>query len=135
MATGLVNNTTYYFKVAAINGVAAGEYSDASAGATPRPAPVVTVTQALAQCNLGSTLKIKGGSRLLKGPCLTNAGQAVTIKVKLKGKGKSAAKVKQTSTKIKVKAAGLPLKIVMKLSAPAVPGFTAYSGKVKYKAK
>jgi len=140
--TGLASGTAYYFKVAAINAVGTSEFSTASSAVTP-PAPPVTppstspVTQAqrLSKCTLASTLKKRGGTKLQKGACLTNAGQRVTISLKLKGKGKKSAKVKQSATKIKIKGKGDALKVILTLTAPAMPGFTAYSSKVTYKAK
>lgn len=141
-ATGLANGTPYYFRVATINGVGTSEYSVVSpatipAAATP-PAvipPSLIQPQTLAKCNLASGLKKRGRTKLQKGACLTNAGQRVIIKVTFRGKGKKKTKVKQSPTKIKVKAKGYPLKVILRLSAQSVPGFTSYRGKVKYKAK
>ncbi len=132
IATGLANGTAYYFKVAAINAVGTSEYSLVSAGAVP---DLGIQAQTLAKCTLAKSLKKKGGTKLQKGACVTNAGQRATIKVKLKGKGKKTAKVKQKATKIKIKGKGDPLKVVLKIKAPAIAGYTAFSSKVKYKAK
>jgi hypothetical protein len=95
----------------------------------------VIQAQTLAKCKLASKLKKRGRTKLQKGACLTIAGQRVSIIVKLKGKGKKKAKVRQSATKIQVKAKGRDLKVILRLSAQAVPGFTPYRGKVKYKAK
>ncbi|NQU36148.1 MAG: choice-of-anchor D domain-containing protein, partial [Actinobacteria bacterium] len=140
-ATGLANGTAYYFKVAAINVIGTSDYSASSSAATPAApppppvAPAPVKAQTLARCNLAKKLKKRGTTKLQKGACITNAGQRVSIKVKLKGAGKRKAKVKQNRNVIKIKAKGAPLKVILRLRAPAVPGFTAFSRTVKYKAK
>jgi hypothetical protein len=70
-ATGLINGTTYFFQVAAINAVGTGSYSTASAGVTPATVPGapanVTGTAGNAQVALSWTAPASYGGSAITG--------------------------------------------------------------------
>jgi len=126
VANGLLNDTAYYFKVAAINGRGMGAYSAASQPVVPRvptvkvPAPI---RQVLLSCKLAKKIKRAGNTVLLSRSCQTNAHARVSVKVTYQ---KSAAKLtKSKSGKITVKTRGKKTKITLRISASRVGNYLA----------
>ena len=54
--TGLINGTTYYFRVAAVNSVGTGAYSTISAGAVPSTVPDAPATPTVTALDAGDTI-------------------------------------------------------------------------------
>ena len=85
-ATGLANGTTYYFKVAAINGAGTGTYSLPSSGVMPERCPASAgILPASGSTGGGTTVLLTGTEFYAGGTTVTIGGSAATGVVVING--------------------------------------------------
>ena len=117
-ATGLTNSTSYLFRVAAVNAVGRGGFSDVSAG-TPQPPGL------LAQAVSGAVVKKLKVKKSAKLPRLTNQGATIVWKSKSSKvctvkKGKVVAKSKVGTCRLTASAPATAVALPMPATAFAV---------------
>ncbi|MEI8083805.1 MAG: Ig domain-containing protein, partial [Actinomycetes bacterium] len=127
--TGLTDQTTYYYKVYAVDSMGTHGSGSAQAFVTlNNPANDQT-----AKVSAPRSIKYKGTTTLLKKTTKTNIGTKVKVAVKLEskkpGKGIKTFKVitNKKTGKVEVQTFGRKIKLLVKYSAPANKGYTPWS--------
>jgi hypothetical protein len=127
--TGLNDQSTYYYKLYAVDSMGTHGSGSAQAFVTlNNPANDQT-----AKVSAPRTIKYKGTTTLLKRTTKTNIGTKVKVTVKLESKkpprGVQAFKVitNKKSGKVEVQTFGRKIKLMVKYSAPANKGYTPWS--------